>query len=158
MATFITHFCFILLLSLLPTKFARSIFGITSIVQPSNFNGAPPQGPNPTPPPKGQTPPRPSLQSPSPTTSPPPAPVEGSSGGLSGGQKAGISFGVIAGVTVLGLGGMVYWKRLSNVRRVYTDKQPGQHLSDEGVYSISKNSPHFLLRIFISLNNLVVST
>ncbi|XP_062157345.1 classical arabinogalactan protein 5-like isoform X2 [Alnus glutinosa] len=51
---------------------------------------------------------------------PPPVPVpeaKVSSGGLNGGQKAGIAIGVLAGAGALLLGGLVYMKRRSNIRR-----------------------------------------
>ncbi|KAK1551689.1 hypothetical protein Q3G72_002915 [Acer saccharum] len=80
-------------------------------------------GPTPPLPPPPPPPPPPFLPSPSPSSSSlplewaaaPPPPTEKS--GMNGGQKAGITMGIMAGAAVVGLGGMVYKKRRSNIRR-----------------------------------------
>jgi hypothetical protein len=64
-------------------------------------------------------PPPPANQGPA-GAPPPPVPVpeaKVSSGGLNGRQKAGIAIGVLAGAGALLLGGLVYKKRRSNIRR-----------------------------------------
>ncbi|KAK1551700.1 hypothetical protein Q3G72_003066 [Acer saccharum] len=86
-------------------------------------------GPTPLPPP-------PFSPSPSPTSSFPqpewaaalPPPTEKS--GMNGGQKARIVMGMLAVSAVVGLGGMVYKKRRSNIIRANFGKQPGDHFFD----------------------------
>ncbi|KAL5733482.1 hypothetical protein ACOSQ2_033174 [Xanthoceras sorbifolium] len=50
---------------------------------------------------------------------PPPPGEARKKSAMSGGQKAGIAVGVLAGAAVIGLGGMVYKKRRSNIRRAH---------------------------------------
>ncbi|TXG49547.1 hypothetical protein EZV62_025422 [Acer yangbiense] len=72
-------------------------------------------GPTPPLPP----PPSPTSSSPPPewAAAPPPPPPPTEKSGMNGGKKAGITMGIMAGAAVVGLGGMVYKKRRSNIRR-----------------------------------------
>ncbi|KAK1552737.1 hypothetical protein Q3G72_022636 [Acer saccharum] len=78
-------------------------------------NGPTPLPPQPSPPPLSPSP-SPTSSSPPPEwAAAPPPPTEKI--GMNGGQKAGITMGIMAGAAVVGLGGMVYKKRRSNIRR-----------------------------------------
>ncbi|XP_058784245.1 alpha carbonic anhydrase 8-like [Vicia villosa] len=133
-----TSFLNFLLLSCLFGNLLQS-FEAQPVPTPSPNSHFPAPTPNPILPPTSPTPapvliPKPPITSPleKPVQSPtyplpppsknapepePPAAGRGGPSGLSGGQKAGIVIGTLLGAALLGLFGLVCWKRQSNVRR-----------------------------------------